>query len=165
MAKHGYRRPYGWHANVGSCFGAGKLPWEVSPAGAVEYAEFLKRDLAAKRGYMAKVASGTVPMHFDVGTIRHVVVTVHPDGSITTQRPEDSGAVERFRRDLEHAADSIAYKHGYQAAVEWRAMTTQQKAISMKLGELNAVVMAVEREINWISDRVVQWKPGTLWDV
>ena len=44
IVKHGYKVE--WQMQMGSCFGTGTLPWEVSSQGAVEYRKVLQSGLA-----------------------------------------------------------------------------------------------------------------------
>lgn len=60
LHKHGYQRPYGRHREVGRCFGAMRLPHEVSPEVAEEWLASVRASLALARGRLKALNDGEV---------------------------------------------------------------------------------------------------------
>ena len=76
LANHGYRRPWEGAGNVGTCWGAGHFPHEVSPEVAQRVSEQLQGALQARKTRLEVLLSGTVDeiAVYDSGTRRTITV-------------------------------------------------------------------------------------------
>lgn len=60
LVNHGYTRPTGWYQNMGTCFGAGLVAYELSSDGVKEYIRYLEDIVPARALELKQLTSGKV---------------------------------------------------------------------------------------------------------
>lgn len=160
MAKHGYRRPNGWHQEVGGCWGTGKTPWEESPKDAVRYiAEVLNPASAEKRAYADRIDAGEEKVLYfgEHGgasiTVTAEAVTVTRKWTTTNVEAAAKAAAERWTNDLRWTAGQAA---------DWPTLSTWDRARRRKAVEIRRIAAAIETEVKFLQREIDAWKPGTL---
>jgi len=116
LANHGYRRPWEGWGNVGTCWGAGHSPHEVSPEVAERVREQLRVALKARKERLEALLSGAV------------VEIVLPDPSMRTFKTLQKGVAParewRFYFDSEVSATKRAIAQIETSAVRMEALLT-----------------------------------------
>lgn len=174
MAKHGFRRPQGWHQEVGQCWGSYRGPWET-PMGRAAAQEYVETVLQVHYANMVSQAQ-----KIDAGEVEELVFQVPPrfgshDGAFVTIVPSGSMTVQltvHLRRgpQPEKSADELAkIAERWEADMRlelypdsWRSLTTWQRACAKKAGAARKEAHAIKVEMDRMTGRIERWTPGEL---
>jgi hypothetical protein len=156
MAKHGFKRPNGWHSETAGCWGTRKTPWEISPAAAQRYLdEVLTPVIAQRQGFAQRIEAGTEKELWF--TMRKGSIKVTPD-AITVAGREFTGpngeaeTIEAFERDLQFKR----YTEG------WSKLTTWERACQLKIESIRAEAGQIETEAKFQMRQIAGWTKKEL---